>query len=161
MGALGGAASLLAAYLFQEVVRLSFPAEFDWIVVAFAFVAAAATGIAIGMLPALRASRTPERTPTGGGSSPARSRLASTLLVAQVAMSLALLVGAGLFVRTLVNLQNVDPGFDSSKLVLFTIRARLQPLRRGADRSAVSGAHGESLAPSLACHRRRFPAIPS
>jgi predicted permease len=121
MAVLGGAASLLAAYLFHSLIRLWFPTQFDWTVVVFAFVAATATGIAIGVLPALRASRTPERAPTGGGSSRSRSRLAATLLVAQVAMSLALLVGAGLFVRTLVNLQHVDPGFDSSHLVLFSV----------------------------------------
>ena len=118
---LGGTASLVLAWLFVDIIRLSLPATFDGRVVAFAFLAAAATGIAIGVLPALRASRTPDAAPAGLGASPARSRAASTLLVLQVAMSLALLVGAGLFARTLLNLQGVDPGFDPDNVVLFTI----------------------------------------
>ena len=115
IAALGGGASLLVAYLFQELLRHYFPVAFGWSTAAFAFAAAAVTAIVIGILPALRASRPPEGAPKR------RPRLASALLVTQVIMSLALLVGAGLFLGTLLNLQNVDPGFNSDGLVLFTI----------------------------------------
>jgi predicted permease len=111
----GGGASLLVAYLFQELLRHYFPLAFDSTTVAFAFVAAGVTALVIGILPALRASGSPE------GRSTRRAPLASGLLVTQVVMSLALLVGAGLFLGTLFNLQNVDPGFNSDGLVLFTI----------------------------------------
>ena len=152
MAVLGGTASLVAAYLFQSVIRLSFPAGFDWTVVTFAFVAATATGLAIGVLPALRAFRTSERAPTAGGAVPARSRLAATLLVAQVAMSLALLVGAGLFVRTLVNLQRVDPGFDSSHVVLFTIEPGF---------NQYDEARTETLYRELTANLRALPGVSS
>jgi predicted permease len=117
---LGGAASLLVAYLCLDLVRLYFTVDFDWRVVAFAFVASTATGIIIGILPALRASRVPSGSLAMGGTE-RRSRLATGLLVAQVALSLTLLVGAGLFVRTLINLQNVNPGFDVGRLAVFTL----------------------------------------
>ena len=117
---LGGAASLMIAYLFQDVMRLYFDAGFDATVVAFAFAVAVATGLLIGIAPALRAARAPAAVPTWGGPL-RRSRVTSSLLVAQVMMSLVLLVGAGLFMRTLLNLRSVDPGFDAERLVLFTI----------------------------------------
>ncbi len=87
---------------------------------AFAFAVAAATGLLIGTAPALRAARAPADVPAWGGPL-RRSHVTSSLLVAQVMMSLVLLVGAGLFMRTLVNLRSVDPGFDAERLVLFTI----------------------------------------
>lgn len=117
---LGGVASLLIAYLFQDLMRLYFDGAFDATVVAFAFAVAVATGLLIGIAPALRAARAPAAVPTWGG--PLRSsRATSALLVVQVMMSLVLLVGAGLFMRTLLNLRSVDPGFDAGHLVLFTI----------------------------------------
>ena len=51
----------------------------------------------------------------------ARSRLGKGLVVAQVALSLVLIVGAGLFLRTLANLQRVDVGFDSTNLLMFNV----------------------------------------
>ena len=88
---------------------------------------AAATALCFGLAPALRATRvdlTAEfqggtRAPVGGG----RSRLSQALMVVQVALSLVLLVTAGLFVRTLGNLAGVDAGFNRRGLVLFAIDA--------------------------------------
>ena len=149
---LGGAASLLAAFLFQEVIRLLFPSRFDWTVVAFAFTAAAITGVAIGILPALRASRAPVRVSADGGSSSRRSRLTGPLLAAQVAMSLALVVGAGLFVRTLINLQRVDPGFDSRNLVIFSLDPRF---------NQYDDARAETLYHDLVARLRTIPGVGS
>ena len=87
------------------------------------------TGIIFGLSPAFRGAHV-DLTPAlkeGAGmiALPARSgrgfRLGKALVVAQVAMSLVLLVGAGLFVRTLVNLENVNAGFDQHNLLLFGI----------------------------------------
>jgi predicted permease len=117
---LGGVASVLLAALFQNLMRLYFDGELDATVVAFAFAVAVATGLLIGIAPALRAARAPAAVPAWGGPL-RRSRVTSALLVAQVMMSLVLLVGAGLFTRTLLNLRSVDPGFDADRLVLFTI----------------------------------------
>jgi predicted permease len=54
-----------------------------------------------------------------------RSLLSRGLVVVQVALSLVLLVGAGLFVRTLLNLQRVDPGFNTQNLLLFEVQPGL------------------------------------
>jgi predicted permease len=116
----GGAVSLLVAYLFQSLIRLYFTADFDATVVAFAFAVAVATGLLIGIAPALRAARAPAAVAAWGGLQ-RRSRVTSSLLVAQVTMSLVLVVVAGLFMRTLLNLRSVDLGFDAARLVLLTI----------------------------------------
>lgn len=117
---LGGAASLGSAWLFQQLLRTYFAAPFDSAVIGFTFAIAALTGIVVGTLPALRASRGPEMPQPGGGSS-RRSRLASGLLVSQVVLSFVLLIGAGLFLRTLYNIRAAAPGFDAERLALLTI----------------------------------------
>src|SRR5205085_4181120 len=63
---------------------------------------------------------------TGWSSShAARSWLTKSLVVAQVALSLLLLVGAGLFLRTLINLERVETGFNERNLLLFTVEPNL------------------------------------
>ncbi|HXF41852.1 MAG TPA: FtsX-like permease family protein, partial [Blastocatellia bacterium] len=86
-------------------------------------------GVLFGLAPAWRAtgldlatSLKQSRRATGGV-----SRLSKGLIVAQVALSLLLLVGAGLFIRTLYNLQRVNLGFNQENLLLFT----LQPEQSG------------------------------
>jgi predicted permease len=87
------------------------------------------TGILFGIAPALRATRidlTPSLKESGRSSSGvARSKLSRSLVVAQVAMSLVLLIGAGLIIRTLHNLQNVDAGFNRHNLLLFRVDPNL------------------------------------
>lgn len=117
-------ASVASRYLVELISTGPFPVEFDmavnWHVLAFSAAAAITTGVVFGLAPAFQASRAlpasalaavlknDARTSTG------RSRVLSSLVVAQVVMSLVLVVGAGLFLRTLRNLQNIDPGFSSS-----------------------------------------------
>ncbi|MGA2739353.1 MAG: ABC transporter permease [Bryobacteraceae bacterium] len=89
------------------------------------------TGILFGLSPAQRAVRadlTQSLKESGTrlpGASQARGRmrlgLGKTLVIVQVGLSLLLLVGAGLFVRTLINLEQVNPGFDQHNLLLFGI----------------------------------------
>ena len=83
------------------------------------------TGLLFGSAPSWRATKvdlTPALKDTGRGSSGvSRSFLSKSLVVVQVAMSLVLLVGAGLIVRTLNNLQNVDTGFNRENLLLFSV----------------------------------------
>jgi predicted permease len=97
----------------------------DWRVLGFTLALSAVTGILFGLAPAWRATRidlTPVLKDTGRSSSVAsRSLLSKSLVVAQVAMSFLLLVGAGLFLRTLINLQRVEPGFNTRNLLLFGI----------------------------------------
>jgi len=90
-------------------------------VVAFIGLVAIGTGVLAGFVPALQASR-PELTDAlksgtrEGGSGARRSRLRQMLLVAQVAMSVLLLYGAGLFVHSLMRLRAIDLGFDTERV---------------------------------------------
>jgi predicted permease len=97
----------------------------DWRVLGFTIALSLLTGIIFGLAPAWRTTRldlTPALKDTGRSSSAVhRSLLSRGLVVVQVALSLLLLVGAGLFVRTLLNLQRVDPGFNTQNLLLFEV----------------------------------------
>ena len=101
----------------------------DWRVLGFTLVLSLLTGIVFGLAPAWRTTRvdlTPTLKDSGRSSSSVhRSILSLGLVVVQVALSLLLLVGAGLFVRTLINLQRVDPGFNTQNLLLFEVRPGL------------------------------------
>lgn len=87
----------------------------DWRVLAFAAVASLATGLLFGLAPAWQARHVDLssvlKEDAGRGGSP-RGRLRGALVVAEVALSLVLLVGAGLLIRTFINLLGVSPGFD-------------------------------------------------
>jgi predicted permease len=95
-------------------------------VLSFTFGLSLVTGIAFGLVPALQASR-PNIASTlkdqaggvvGGG---AQVGFRKTLVAAQVSLSLLLLIGAGLFVRSLGNLEGLNPGFRTGNLIQFTI----------------------------------------
>jgi predicted permease len=94
-------------------------------VLGFTLLASLLSVIIFGVAPALRASRVePNSALTGSrGVAHARpqSRFGKSLVVAQVALSLVLLVGAGLFVRTLINLQNVPTGFDQQNVLVLQL----------------------------------------
>jgi len=103
----------------------AFEPRLDWRVLSFTMALSLLTGIIFGLAPAWRATKvdlTPTLKDSGRGSSAAsRSWLGRGLVVAQVALSLLLLIGAGLFMRTLLNLQRVDPGFNTKNLLLFNV----------------------------------------
>src|SRR6266550_2474690 len=105
--------------------------QLDWRVLGFTLALSLLTGLVFGLAPAWRSTKldlTPTLKDSGRGSSAStRSLLSSSLVVLQVSLSLLLLIGAGLFVRTLVNLKRVDPGFNTQKLLLFSI----QPILNG------------------------------
>ena len=93
-------------------------------VLAFALVATVATTLLAGLLPAWQAARTRVLTPThhgASGASTAPPRVGRALVVAQLALSLVLVAGAVLCVRTLVNLGRVETGFDRSRLLVVMI----------------------------------------
>src|SRR5262249_71830 len=101
----------------------------NWRVLAFTLLVSLLTGVLFGLAPAWRATKLDlatslkqSRRATG-----AVSRLSKGLIVAQVALSLLLLVGAGLFIRTLYNLQGVNLGFNQDNLLTF----KLQPAQGG------------------------------
>lgn len=106
---------------------LQFNTDLDWRVLGFTLAVALVVGVAFGLAPALRATRLSLTQEFQGGVSTlgagSRSALTKTLMVVQVALSLVLLVGAGLFIRTLRNLQDTDVGFDRRQLLLFDVDA--------------------------------------
>jgi predicted permease len=106
----------------------------DWRVLAFTIAITFATGILFGLTPALRGSRvdlTPSlkesasSLPGTAAHSGRRFRLGDALVVAQVALSIVVIIGAGLLVRTLHNLHSINPGFDPQNILLFGIDPNL------------------------------------
>jgi len=82
------------------------------------------TGIVFGLIPALKTMRpdTHETLKEGGrGSSGARHRTQSVFIVVEMAMAVVLLIGAGLMIRTLSALGNINPGFDPHNVLTFAI----------------------------------------
>src|SRR5262249_24023647 len=110
------------------------------------------TGLVFGLAPAWRATKvdlTPALKDSGRSSSAtSRSLLGRGLVVTQVALSLLLLIGAGLFVRTLLNLQRVDPGFNTKNLLMFKVAPGL------------TGYNGERLAQLYERICERLEALP-
>ena len=106
----------------------------DWRVLAFALATTCITGILFGLAPALRGSRI-DLTPSLKESAPSlpgaaayagvRFRLGDALVVAQVALSIVVLIGAGLLVRTLRNLHRLNTGFDPQNILLFGLDPHL------------------------------------
>jgi predicted permease len=94
-------------------------------VLAFTIAASVLCAVVFGTAPALRASRTEPNSSLKGGKTGAlmtlRNPLAKAFVVTQVALSLLLLVGAGLFVRTLINLQRIPTGFNQENAMLFKV----------------------------------------
>ncbi|HMG76366.1 MAG TPA: ABC transporter permease [Pyrinomonadaceae bacterium] len=101
----------------------------NWRVLAFTLAVSLLTGVLFGLAPAWRATSPDLATSLKQSrrTTSAVSRLSKGLIVAQVALSLLLLVGAGLFIRTLSNLQRVNLGFNQENLLVFT----LQPEQSG------------------------------
>jgi predicted permease len=97
-------------------------------VLLFTFVTSLAIGILFGLAPALKISKTDlEGSPKEGsrGSTSAHHRAQSSLVILQMALSLVLLVGAGLLLRTIRDLWDVNPGFDTQHLI--TLKVGLSP----------------------------------
>jgi len=117
----------------------------DLRVLAFTASLALITAIAFGLGPALRATRT-ELAPALNSSSQKgganRELVRKSIIVAQVAVCLVLLVGAGLCVATLRNFSRVDPGFNPDNLLVF----RLSPDRRNQNDAAIVRAYEDMIA---------------
>ena len=142
----GGALGLLLAAWGVQALKLISPTgpnamarleevNLDWGVLGFTLGIACLTGLIFGLAPALQLSR-PDLQHTlkeggRGSSSAAGQRLRGLLVVAEVALSLVLLIGAGLLIRSFIRLQNVDPGLQTERLLTLNIvmsQARAQDL---------------------------------
>jgi len=96
----------------------------NWRVLGFTLAVSLLTGVLFGLAPALRAANLDLNSTLkqSGRTTGSMSRLSKGLLVVQVAVSALLLVGAGLFVRTLYNLQRVNLGFNQENLLVFAVQ---------------------------------------
>ena len=115
-------ASALRSLLLPQVQFASPP--LDGRLAAFALLAATVTALAVGLIPALQASRQDLATALSAGRREGgvrHSRVRAVLITAQVAMSVLLLYGAGLFVRSLSNVERIDVGYETSRLVVAAI----------------------------------------
>ena len=107
-----GATALLPA----QLQMLDLHAAIDTRVLLWSLGLAVATGVLIGIVPAFQATRTDPheslKVDGRGGLGRGGARLRNVLVVAEVALSVVLLLGAGLLMRTFINIQRVDPGFE-------------------------------------------------
>jgi putative ABC transport system permease protein len=128
LAVLGGAAGLALAIIAVPVLVSLLPAttpridevRLDGWVVAFTIVATGLTALLSGIAPARRLARTKGLQAIGGsrsGVSAPHRRLAGALVSAQIAIGVMLAIGAGLLVRSLARIMDVDPGFDVSQVV--------------------------------------------
>jgi predicted permease len=130
LAALGGVLGILVGYWGKQLLpgAPGRAMSIDWRILTFVVLITGVTGILFGIAPALRgtgvnvnaALKETSRSVMGS-----RSLLGKSLLIVQVAISLVLLVGAGLFLRTLENLRHVDVGFNPDKLLLFRVNPGL------------------------------------
>ncbi|MEK6407641.1 MAG: ABC transporter permease [Acidobacteriota bacterium] len=135
---IGGGLGLLLSQWFNAVVPLanpqldfatidfSYDLALDHRVVGFTLCLSALTGVIFGLLPALQASRTDLVTVLKGEgpsvtSGTRRLSLRNLLVVAQVALSLMLLISAGLFIRSTRNVQEMNPGFEPKQILLASV----------------------------------------
>ena len=116
---------LILAFQPPLPVSLALGLELDGRVLLFALLLSIATGVVFGLWPALRASSASpiESLTARGPEAPGRRRFPArdALVVAQVAGSLVLLIGAGLFLRSLANAKALDPGFDPNGVLVLSI----------------------------------------
>jgi len=131
----GGCAGVFVAFagvriLIRMVQQGSTPIALDvtpdWRVLTFTIAVSLLTGIAFGLAPAWRSLRvnvssTLKEAGRGMTASSSRIGLGKSLVIAQIAISVVLLIGAGWFVRTLRNLENIDLGYSRDRLALLDI----------------------------------------
>jgi predicted permease len=165
LAGMGTAAGLLVARATLSLLLAMPPAEqwaglaarLDWRVLAFALVLAGLTALLCGLVPALQAWRTSfalalKDQSSGGGDAPRATAFRKAIVVSQVALSMLLLVGAGLFARSLYNLRTFNPGFRTENLLTFSIDPALNdyPFERG-----------QQLNDELLTRLRRLPGVQS
>lgn len=139
--------SALLAHLILPDVTLGM--TLGWRTVAFTVTVAVVTGVLAGLAPALQARRTDVTTALRGSARLPRSstaRFRELLVVAQTALSLMLVVGAGLFVRSLSDLKSIDVGYDVDRLVWGSVFF-YDPRRHTVDRDGE--AHAAELRAGL------------
>ena len=154
---LGGASGLVLAELSLSTLKSVLPAEnqllatanIDWQVLAFLAALAILTALAFGLAPALSASRLnlaeafKTRSQQAAGLS--GMRLRSSLIVGEVALAVVLVVSAGLFVKSLWRLTQVDPGFRPEQIVTVRVYPQQPPQAAGQEQAATIALYDELL----------------
>ena len=144
---LGSGIGIVLAYWLVEIVAAAIPVELPfWVridvnpsVLAFTVVVSCLSGLLAGSLPAWHTSRVDvsealKRSGAGNtGATEVGGRLRDLLTAAQVSVSVLLLVGAGLVLRSMMNLSAVDPGFDPRNVLMFEVN----PTYRGDESAQV------------------------
>ena len=140
----GGAAGAVAGRFFLDALVAWLPAGIprlasvtvDGRILLFTFAVSVITGVFFGLAPAIQLSRLTGAAALREGtrSSTARSAVRSALVVAEVALAVVLLSGAGLLIRSFMRLQQVDPGFSPDRVLTLNLRfegpAYAEPPRR-------------------------------
>src|SRR5262249_3104460 len=129
----GGLASILVSRVGLALLRALAPADVPRldeaglppVVLAFTLAVSLGAGVLLGLAPALRASGRAAgsslQEADRAGAGPARARVRTGLVIAQTALALVLLVGAGLLVRSFRNLLSVPPGFEPDRLLSVSV----------------------------------------
>ena len=167
LGLFGGAAGLLVAFAVLQIVRAINPGNIprleaislDGTVLAFTLGVSVFTGILFGLAPAVWVARVNlntslraggRNTQGEGGLGTTRIRLRGLLVVAEVAISLMLLIGAGLLVKSFVRLQSMTPGFEPERVISMRLGARLGGSGRQFQNSDEYLAHFRPIGDALA-----------
>ena len=155
LAVLGGVAGLLLGELAIQFVKTFGPLNIPRLheirldpgVFAFTLFVTLLTGLLFGLAPALGATRENlvETLKEGGqrsGAGPARQKIRSALLVSEVALALVLVIAAGLLVRTFFHLLKVDPGFNTTRVLMFELTL---PGARYPDKDSLAGVYRKVL----------------
>lgn len=148
MGLAGGSLGLALAYWGKNLL-ISFiaptmpsldPISIDWRVLLANVAIGVFTGLAFGLAPALQLSkfdlsRSLKESGRGASEGVARQRLRAALVVAEVAVAMMLLSGAGLFVRSFLRLRSVDAGYNSSHILMMRVDLTKSDYKTAADQS--------------------------
>ncbi|NNF27903.1 MAG: ABC transporter permease [Gemmatimonadetes bacterium] len=157
IGGLGGLAGLVVAQLGIEALQAFGPAtlprlggvSLDGTVLLFTVLAATGAALVFGVVPALQGSRVDLSSVLGergrGGARAGVKRLRSAAVVLEVALSLVLLIGTGLMIRSYRTLAQSDPGYDAASLLTFTTNVPFARYPEAADRGGFALRLLESL----------------
>jgi predicted permease len=174
LGITAGAIGLLPAAFGLKAAIHALPAALpraeeiglDWRVLAFTSLISVATGLLFGLAPAWRVAKENPQTALkqgGRGATGANQRTLSVFVVVEVALALVLLTGAGLMVRSLVRLWDVDPGFNAHNVETFNIA--MPPAMASATPPMIRAKHlalNEALAevPGVTAVSQTWGAVP-
>jgi predicted permease len=129
----------------RPLIRLDL--AMDWRVLAFTTAVSVATGVLFGLVPAMRGAGL-DLAPAlkqGGHGSSAPQRFARVLSVAQIGLSLVLLIGAGLLVRTLRHLDGIDGGFPRDRVYTVALSPRGSDQKNGANGPRLNRIYSDLL----------------